>query len=502
MAARGAWRRHGAGHVGRRIEAAGDEHTVGGLPPSMQLAVRPVAAGARADRQPEPGRGCSRTDRAAASQRARHPALPATVELFGVSTLSRAPARRARRPRRGARRARVAAPPLGGRLAAHATRSIAPSPTVRNRRGDDESLGRHAIRCCSSWGRQHAETAALVRGLPAPRSSMPSSTRPRRGPTGDVARPCPRRSPRRPSADPVRQTAVATRASRCTPAMARSASSRCCATPSATCSSPTRRCDPTTSSSSVPTSHRFEPFAAAVFGRGTLPVPVTVSDLSLGTENPVAAALAAILHTVAGRCTVERRARRRRARPGAPPPERSRPTISTGSPRGRSGSARGGDSTSTTAGTWLDADIDLGTWERSLRSLLARGGDAGPRTAGRASAASCRSTTSAATTSPASAGSPSSSPASATSGRLTIEQRTIGEWCDILVDTVDPVLRRTAGRRVADGRRARSDRRRPPLGGGSRAGRAAHCSPSTTYSPSSTASSPIAAAACNCAPGG
>ncbi|WP_162941510.1 exodeoxyribonuclease V subunit gamma [Desertimonas flava] len=48
---------------------------------------------------------------------------------------------------------------------------------------------------------------------------------------------------------------------------------------------------------------RFEPFAAAVFSRGSLPVPLTVTDLSLGSENPVAAALAQILRVVAGRCT-------------------------------------------------------------------------------------------------------------------------------------------------------------------------------------------------------
>lgn len=48
---------------------------------------------------------------------------------------------------------------------------------------------------------------------------------------------------------------------------------------------------------------RFEPFARAVFQRGTMPVPLTVTDLSLGAENPVAAALATIMGTVADRCT-------------------------------------------------------------------------------------------------------------------------------------------------------------------------------------------------------
>ena len=48
---------------------------------------------------------------------------------------------------------------------------------------------------------------------------------------------------------------------------------------------------------------RFAPLAASVFARGSLPVPVYVSDLSLGATNPVAVALTAAIHLVAGRCT-------------------------------------------------------------------------------------------------------------------------------------------------------------------------------------------------------
>lgn len=48
---------------------------------------------------------------------------------------------------------------------------------------------------------------------------------------------------------------------------------------------------------------RFQPFAAAVFARGTLPVPLTVTDLSLGAENPVVGALAELLRVATGRCT-------------------------------------------------------------------------------------------------------------------------------------------------------------------------------------------------------
>ena len=48
---------------------------------------------------------------------------------------------------------------------------------------------------------------------------------------------------------------------------------------------------------------RFAPLAASVFARGSLPVPVYVSDLSLGATNPVAVALTTVIHLVAGRCT-------------------------------------------------------------------------------------------------------------------------------------------------------------------------------------------------------
>lgn len=48
---------------------------------------------------------------------------------------------------------------------------------------------------------------------------------------------------------------------------------------------------------------RFAPLVVSVFQRGSFPVPVQVSDLSLGAENPVAAALTALLAIVSGRCT-------------------------------------------------------------------------------------------------------------------------------------------------------------------------------------------------------
>ena len=118
-----------------------------------------------------------------------------------------------------------------------------------------------------------------------------------------------------------------------------------------------------------PDLERFEPFAAAVLGRGTLPVPVTVSDLSLGTENPVAAALATIVHTVAGRCTASDV-----LAVAALDPVRHRLGISAddldrfGRWSERLGTSWGLDTDHRR--TWLDSDIDTGTWEQALRSLL------------------------------------------------------------------------------------------------------------------------------------
>ncbi len=49
---------------------------------------------------------------------------------------------------------------------------------------------------------------------------------------------------------------------------------------------------------------RFAPLIASVFQRSTLPLPVRVSDLSLGHGNPVASTLATVLEVLADRCTV------------------------------------------------------------------------------------------------------------------------------------------------------------------------------------------------------
>jgi exodeoxyribonuclease V gamma subunit len=48
---------------------------------------------------------------------------------------------------------------------------------------------------------------------------------------------------------------------------------------------------------------RFAPLVQSVFLRSSLPIPVRVTDLSLGSGNPVATALSTILEVIGGRCT-------------------------------------------------------------------------------------------------------------------------------------------------------------------------------------------------------
>ena len=114
---------------------------------------------------------------------------------------------------------------------------------------------------------------------------------------------------------------------------------------------------------------RFEPFAKAVFGRGAMPVPLAISDLSLGTENPVAAALATIVRTLADRCT-----RVDVLAVAALEPVRHRLGIGTDDLARFAtwtdglGTSWGLDSQH--RGEWLDVDITAGTWEATLHSLL------------------------------------------------------------------------------------------------------------------------------------
>ena len=118
-----------------------------------------------------------------------------------------------------------------------------------------------------------------------------------------------------------------------------------------------------------PDVRRFEPFASAVFARGSLPVPLKVSDLSLGSENPVASALASIVAAVADRCTtVEVLA------VAALEPVRRRLGITVddlarfGTWTEALGTNWGLDTNHRSR--WLDVAVDAGTWESALESLL------------------------------------------------------------------------------------------------------------------------------------
>ena len=238
-------------------------------------------------------------------------------------------------------------------------------PTVRNRRSEVSGEGdRHPL--LASWGRQSTETAAVVRGLPAPAVVEAVAEEPDRPATllehlrADLGSD----RPPTPFARPPSDTSIQVHACHGTVRqleVMRDALGHLFA------GDPTLRPDDVVViCADLP---RFEPFAAAVFARGTLPIPVAVSDLSLGTENPVAAALATILHTVAGRCTASEV-----LAVAALEPVRRRLAITAddldrfGGWAQRLGTRWGLDGDH--RGRWLDADIALGTWEQSLRSLL------------------------------------------------------------------------------------------------------------------------------------
>ena len=260
--------------------------------------------------EPRPSRS-GRAVRRRARSRRRSCRAPCARRRCATCTCSR-PSLATRGVGRGAAR------PLGGR--ARATLS------VDARRGVKHPLLR-------SWGRPAMEAAALV-GRPRPVEHVHRAVR---RPGASVHRPAPTaadgsrttatcmhacraRAADEASSRSVRATArrrARRHACRSTPATAPPASSRCCATRSATSSPPTPRCSRTTSSSSAPTSPASRRSSESVFRRGSLPIPVRVTDLSLGTQNPVAGRARSPCSTsLAGRCTGGRDARAVLARPG------------------------------------------------------------------------------------------------------------------------------------------------------------------------------------------
>ena len=146
----------------------GDDVTVGGLPPSMRWQFDLWRRVRERIDSPSPAEILPERIQSLRNG-SLVPTLPASVELFGVTTMSRAQLD-VLEALAGLRDVHVSVlhPSVVAWL--RTTPIDRADPTVRNRRGDAEVLvaDRHPL--LSSWGRQHAETAALVRGLPAPAS--------------------------------------------------------------------------------------------------------------------------------------------------------------------------------------------------------------------------------------------------------------------------------------------------------------------------------------------
>ena len=114
---------------------------------------------------------------------------------------------------------------------------------------------------------------------------------------------------------------------------------------------------------------RFAPLVAAVLRRGSMPLPVRVSDLSLGNENPIAVALSAIVGVLADRCTVPEilalaaldPVRRKLGLSDDDIQRIDRWSSDLGTTWGLDSDHRG---------DWLTAHIDEGTWAATIDRLL------------------------------------------------------------------------------------------------------------------------------------
>jgi exodeoxyribonuclease V gamma subunit len=343
--------------------APGDEITVGTLPAAMRWQFELWQRVRRRIGEPGPAEvGAQRVDQLRAGELV--PALPRSVELFGTSAVSRP-------------QLDVLAALATGRdvhvsllhpspLAWTRTPPIdVTRPTLRRQVDvDTVTPDRHPL--LQSWGRHGDEAAALVRGVP---------------PAVTVAAVAPTVAP---PATLLAHVQADLEADRHPTPFARSPTDRSIRVHA--CHGTVRQLevlrdalghlfvsDPALRPDDVlvicPDLARFAPFIAPVFARGTLPVPVTVSDLSLATENDVAAALTAILRTVAGRCTASDV-----LAVAALDPVRRRLDL-TGDDLerfaewcARLGTSWGLDATHRAA--WLRSGIGLGTWEEGLRSLL------------------------------------------------------------------------------------------------------------------------------------
>lgn len=296
------------------------------------------------------------------------PALPEGVEIFGLSAVS--PSQLAVLDALGA---------VGGvhlsllhpsPPAWSATRPVDHrTPTPRSR-VDGEIGARDGHPLLRSWGRRSSETAALVRGLDADvvDRSPPVGSPPATSPTttllehvrADLATDRPPTPFTWSPADTSLQVHACHGTIRQLEVLRDVLGHLFVADPSLR---------PDDALVICPDLARFEPFAAAVFGRGALPVPLTVSDLTLGTENAVVDALATIVRTIAGRCAAAdvlavaalAPVRRRLGITADDLDRFARWTDRLGTSWGLDGEHRR---------TWLNVDVELGSWEQALRSLL------------------------------------------------------------------------------------------------------------------------------------
>ena len=344
--------------------AADDEQLVGALPASMRWQFelwgqvrRRIGCPAPAELLPARIEALRRGD--------VDPALPAGVEVFGVSALTR-PQLSVLAALGHVRDVHVSLLHPSA-VAWSRTAPIEPvAATVRSRHGETEiPADSHPL--LQSWGRQSSETAALVRGLPAPVAVETTSGASPTAPSTLLAHLQTDLLADRPPTPFARSTSDASVQVHACHGTIRQLEVLRDALGHLFVADASLRPDDVLVI--CPDLGRFEPFVAPVFGRGTLPIPVTVSDLSLGTENPVASALATILHTIAGRCTATDV-----LAIAALDPVRRRLGISAddldrfANWSRRLGTSWGLDSEHRHA--WLDADIALGTWDQAVRSLL------------------------------------------------------------------------------------------------------------------------------------
>jgi exodeoxyribonuclease V gamma subunit len=120
-----------------------------------------------------------------------------------------------------------------------------------------------------------------------------------------------------------------------------------------------------------PDLERFAPLADAVFQRGSLPIPVRIGDRSLTTDEPIVAALHAVLELVAGRATLSEVLAMVQFEPVRRRFGWSVDHIEQLASWCASLGTRWGLSPHHRTGWGLPADMATGTWQATIDSLLA-----------------------------------------------------------------------------------------------------------------------------------